>query len=58
MKIEENGEKFNEKIKIDIAGQTEEIKVPKHQDRVEVDILNDFNVVRNHSVYFYVLPCY
>ena len=56
MKMEENGEEFSAEIKIDVAGQTEEIKVPKHKGGVEVDILNDFNVVRNHlmSVLNYV----
>ena len=45
MHLEENGEKFTEKLKIDVAGNTEEIKVPKHGDRAELDLLNDFNVV-------------
>ena len=53
MKLEENGERFAEEVKVDVAGQTEEIKVPQHQDRMEVDILNDFNVVRIHLVSIY-----
>ena len=49
MKLNENGEEFVEKIKVDIAGNTEEIHVPRHQDRSEVDILNDFNIVRYYT---------
>ena len=45
MKLEENGEKFTEKVKVDVAGKTEEIQVPKHGNRPAVDLLNDFNVV-------------
>eukprot|EP00112_Aurelia_sp_Birch-Aquarium-sp1_P013424 Seg2847.8 transcript_id=Seg2847.8/GoldUCD/mRNA.D3Y31 product="hypothetical protein" protein_id=Seg2847.8/GoldUCD/D3Y31 len=30
MKLEENGEKLAEGVKLDIAGQSEEINVPKH----------------------------
>ena len=53
MKLSENGEQFTEKIKVDIPGNTEQIHVPKHQDRMEVDILNDFNIVRyNLSLVF------
>lgn len=50
MKIDENGEKFVEEVKVDVAGKTEEMAVPQHADRLAVDVLNDFNVVS-----FYVL---
>ena len=45
MKLNENGEKFVEDVKVDVAANTEEIRVPQHQDRAAIDILNDFNVV-------------
>jgi len=44
MKLNENGEEFTEEIKVDIAGNTEEIKVPQHQNRMQADILSDFNI--------------
>ena len=53
MKLEENGEKFAAEVKVDVPGHTEEIKVPQHQNRMEVDILNDFNVVRIHLISIY-----
>ena len=45
MKLNENGEKFVEDVKVDVAANTEEIRVPQHQDRSAIDILNDFNTV-------------
>ena len=45
MKIDENGEKFVERVKVDVTGKTEEMVVPQHADRLAVDVLNDFNVV-------------
>ncbi len=45
MEFEENGVKFVEKIKIDVAGQTEEYSVPKHMDRAAADVLKDFGKV-------------
>ena len=45
MKIDENGEKFVEDVKVDVTGNTEEMVVPQHADRLAVDVLNDFNVV-------------
>ena len=54
MKLEENGEKFVETVNVDLTGNSVEIKVPKHQDRMEVDILNDFSVVRYDLLVFLV----
>ena len=45
MPLTDNGEKFTEDISIDVAGNTEEIKVPKHKGSIGIDILKDFNVV-------------
>ncbi len=50
MKFEEGGEKFVEKVKVDLAGNTEEVVVPKHFDRPAVDLLKDFTQV---SVLFF-----
>ena len=54
MKLEENGEKFVETVNVDLTGNSVEIKVPKHQDRMEVDILNDFSMVRINLLVFLV----
>ncbi|XP_065070434.1 uncharacterized protein LOC135695307 [Rhopilema esculentum] len=43
IQLAENGEKFSEEVKVDIAGNTEEIKVPQHQNRLQLHQLNDFN---------------
>eukprot|EP00795_Rhopilema_esculentum_P011357 gene11357-21549_t len=43
IKLEENGQKFTEKIKLDTVANTEEYDVPAHQDRVEMHLLKDFN---------------
>jgi len=40
--LEEQGQKFVEKIKVDTEGNTEEYSVPKHGDRVAIDVLKDF----------------
>ena len=45
MNLRENGEDFVEDISVDVARNTERIRVPQHQDREQVDILNDFNMV-------------
>eukprot|EP00795_Rhopilema_esculentum_P011363 gene11363-21557_t len=58
MKLEENGEKFAEEIEVDVAGNTEEIKVPKHQDRMQVDLLNDFNIGLSATKLPAIKKCY
>ena len=51
MKIDENGKKFVEEVKVDVTGNTEEMVVPPHTDRLAVDVLNDFNVVSSSCFY-------
>ena len=53
MKLNENGETFTEDVIVDLKENTEEIKVPQHQDRAELDLLNDFNMVKYNSCYIY-----
>ncbi len=45
MELEEGGEKFVEKIKVDTEANTEEYSVPKHANRVAIDTLKDFTKV-------------
>eukprot|EP00795_Rhopilema_esculentum_P011360 gene11360-21552_t len=44
MNLTENGETFTQDIIVDVQGNTEEIKVPRHQDAPAVNVLNDFNI--------------
>jgi len=44
MNLKENSVDFVEDINVDVAGNSERIRVPQHQDREQVDILNDFNM--------------
>ncbi len=51
MEVEEGGETFVEKIKIDTERNTEEYSVPQHSGRAAVGILKDFTKV---SVLFFM----
>eukprot|EP00794_Sanderia_malayensis_P018727 gene18727-20616_t len=42
MEFEEGGQKYTEDIKVDTTEQVEEISVPKHLDRMAIDVLKDF----------------
>ncbi len=50
--LEEQGQKFVEKIKVDTEGNTEEYSVPKHGDRVAIDVLKDFTKVPSFFISF------
>merc|ERR1711872_270564 len=58
LEFEENGVKFVEKIKIDVAGQTEEYSVPKHMDRAAADVLKDFGKELNAEKVIAKKACY
>ena len=47
MRIQEEGRVFNEKVEIDETKQTETIAVPAHSSSEEIQVLNDFKMVRS-----------
>ncbi len=52
MELNEGGKKFVEKIKVDTEANTEEYSVPKHGDRIAIDVLKDFTKVP--SLYYLI----
>ncbi len=48
MEFEEGGNKYVEKVKIDVAGNTEEYSVPQHEDVDGADVLVDFTKVTSN----------